>query len=107
MSNKDSRSGGKYTGTHTTLIPVAIIVCDIAERCPDVTRISPGFIKAGLPSVQGKHRLKITKESGGLRLSIRDNTTHQIVHVYAENVEVAIKAIVHEAKKAGLVVKVE
>lgn len=65
MSDKYSRSGGKYTGNHTTLSPLAATVCDIANKCDVVTKISPGFLKAGLRSVNGQRRVKITDKNGG------------------------------------------
>lgn len=77
--SKYSRLGGKFTGNHTTLIPAATIICDIADACPVVTKISPGFIKAGLKSVNGQRRVKITERDGAILLSIRDNTSHQEV----------------------------
>ncbi len=89
MSNKDSRSGGKYTGNHTTLSPLAARVCDIAHKCDAVTKISPGFLKAGLHSVNGQRRVKITDKNGGVLLSIRDNTSHQEVSVYTGDLQAA------------------
>ncbi|MEK7614936.1 MAG: DUF2103 domain-containing protein [Patescibacteria group bacterium] len=104
MSNKDSRSGGKYGGNHTTLIHAAATVCDIAESCSAVTRISPGFIKAGLPGVNGKRRIKIVEQSGALLLTVRDNTSHQEVYIYASDLQ-AVKSILEQgAQKAGFFV---
>jgi len=91
--SKHSRSGGKFTGNHTTLIPVATIICDIANACPSVTKITPGFIKAGLKSVNGQRRVKITEKEGAILLSIRDNASHQEVYVYAKDTQVAKLAI--------------
>lgn len=102
MSDKNSRSGGKYSGNHMTLIPAAATVCDIAHACPAVTRISPGFIKAGLKPVQGQRRVKITRQNGGLLLSVRDNTSHQEIHVYADEIQSAIETIARGARSAGL-----
>jgi hypothetical protein len=85
MSNKDSRSGGKYSGNHTTLTPLAAMVSDVAHADRNVTRISPGFIRAGLHSVGGKRRVKIVDENGAVRLSVRDNTSHQEIHVWTSD----------------------
>lgn len=84
--SKHSRSGGKFTGNHTTLIPLASSVCDIAAACECITKITPGFIKAGLKSVNGQRRVKITEKDGGILLSIRDNKSHQLVYVYSHNI---------------------
>jgi len=100
--SKHSRSGGKFTGNHTTLIPAASIVCDIADACPGVTKITPGFIKAGLKSVNGQRRVKITETDGAIRLSIRDNASHQEVYIYAKDVQVAKLAIARGCRSEGL-----
>lgn len=97
MSKKLSRSGKKYGGSHTTLIPLAALACDTIDRHPSVSKIAPGFIAAGLSTVRGKLRVKVTYRTGGLLLSVRDNASRQQVHVYTDNPE----AVVH-ALKAGL-----
>ena len=104
MSNKDTRSGGKYSGNHTTLTPAAALVCDIAHDCPFVTRISPGFLKAGLKSANGNRRVKITEDGGQILLSVRDNASHQEVHVYATNMWAAKLAIARGARNANLAI---
>ena len=100
--SKYSRCGGKYAGNHTTLIPAATIICDIANKCSEVVCISPGFLKAGLPSVNGQRRAKITDVKGGLLLQIRDNTTYQEVWVYTKNVEKARMVIARGILNTGL-----
>lgn len=104
MSNKDSRQGGKYTGNHTTLTPVAALLCDIAHDCPHVTRISPGFLKAGLKSANGQRRVKIIDQEGGILLSVRDNTSHQEVHVYVANLHEARLAIARGARDNNIAI---
>lgn len=102
MSDKYSRSGGKYSGNHTTLTPAASMVADIAHTVPSVTRISPGFLKAGLRSVGGKRRVKITDDGSRLLLSIRDNAAHQEVHIYASDIKLAKQAIAEGVRKIGM-----
>ena len=102
MGNKDSRAGGKFSGNHTTLIPAAVIVADIANKCPFVTEISPGFIKSGLKSANGHRRVKISDVGGNVLLGIRDNTSFQEVHVYSRNMQATKLAIAIGARNAGL-----
>ena len=85
--SKHSRSGGKFTGNHTTLIPFASQICDLIAKCELVTKITPGIINSGLRPVNGKKRVKITEEDGGVLLSIRDNVCHQKVYAYGSNVK--------------------
>ena len=102
MSDKYSRSGEKFSGNHTTLTPAACLVADIAHACESVTKISPGFLKAGLKSVSGQRRVKITGHDGYILLSIRDNTSCQEVHVYTSNIQTAMLAIARGARNIGL-----
>lgn len=104
MSNKYSRSGGKFSGNHTTLTPAACLLADIAHKCDAVTRISPGFLKAGLKSVNGNRRVKITDNGSCILLSVRDNTSHQEVHVYASDTQIAKLAIARGARDAELAI---
>jgi hypothetical protein len=100
--SKDSRSGGKYSGNHTTLTPLAAIVCDIADAIPQVTKISPGYLTAGLRSVNGQRRVKIVRKTRGILLSVRDNTSHQEVHVYADDIHDAALAIARGCRDEGV-----
>ena len=74
--SKDSRSGGKYCGSHTTAIPTAAMLGDIAQKRPEVSKILLGFIKAGLKSANGQKRVKLIDCEGSVLLSVRDNTTN-------------------------------
>ncbi len=100
--SKDSRSGGKFTNNHTTLVPAAAIVCDIANKCPSVTKITPGFIKAGIKSANGQRRVKITEKNGAILLSVRDNASHQEVYVYADDAQTAKLTIARGARNHKL-----
>src|SRR3989344_2133708 len=102
MSDKYTRAGGKFSGNHTTLTPAACIVADIAHACDAVTRISPGYLKAGLKSVNGQRRVKITSHGSYILLSVRDNASHQEVHVYVNDMQTAKLAIARGARNAGL-----
>lgn len=101
MGDKYSRSGGVYSGNHTTLVPAACLVADIAAKCPHVTKISPGFIKAGLKSAHGQKRVKITQDGACILLSVRDNTSFQEIYVYGD-IPAAMLAIARGARNAGL-----
>lgn len=92
--SKYSRSGGKYTGNHTTLIPLAATACDVAYNVPEVTKITPGYIKAGIRSANGKTRIKIVDENCHcILLAVRDNNSHQEVRVYVTDIQSARTAI--------------
>ena len=104
MAKKSARAGGKFGGDHTTVIPAAGIIADIAGACRVVTKISVGFIKAGLPNAKGKRRVKIAVEEGGILLTVRDNTSQQELRVYVSDSEVAKRAIHEGAENAGFLV---
>ncbi len=107
MSTKNHRSGGKFSGRHTTVIPAAGIVADLAIAQGEVTKVSLGFIKTGLPSANGKRRVKLTQEQGDILLSIRDNTSHQEIRVYTPDIQKTMQAIAREAKNKGFLIKTE
>jgi len=104
MATKSKRSGGKFGGGHTTLIPAALIVADIADKCELVTKISPGFIKSGLKPARGRKSVKITDMGSCLKLAVRDNTSHQQIHIYTEDTKKAQEKIAEKATKKGLTV---
>jgi len=102
VSRKNHRSGGKFGGTHTTIIPAAGIVADIASLQADVQKVILGFIKTGLPSANGQRRVKFTEEKGSLLLAVRDNASHQELRVYTADVPKTQLAIAREARDHGL-----
>lgn len=98
MSKKTSRSGKRYGGNHTTLVPLAVLVCDVVHKHPSVTKIAPGFINAGLTTVRGRRRVKVTARTGGLLLAVRDNASRQEVHIYTTSPE-AVTALLQSKVK--------
>ncbi|MEN9337866.1 MAG: hypothetical protein RIQ41_180 [Candidatus Parcubacteria bacterium] len=99
--SKNHLAGGKYTGSHTTVIPTARIVCDIANACQDVQKISLGFIKTGLKS-NGVQSVKIIDECENILLVVKGNTSAQEIRVYASNVHNAKLAIARGARNNNL-----
>ncbi len=98
---KGQRMGGKFTGSHTTVIAAATQIADIADECESVTKIALGFIKTGLPSIKGLKRLKIQVGDGSLLLTVRDNIAQQELRVYATDVDRAKRSIAARAIKEG------
>ncbi len=93
--------GGKFTGSHTTVITVAGEIADIAERYSGVTKIALGFIKAGLPPSKGVKRLKITLDEGSLLVTVRGSTAQQELRIYATDEKAVRQAIIKDAHSAG------
>lgn len=98
---KGARAGGKVTGTHTTVVPAAGQVVDILEKNGEVKKIVLGYIKAGLPTTKGLRRVKITQDGACLMLAVRDNTSHQEIIVYANDLLLAKKEIAVQIAKLG------
>ena len=105
MSGKNSRSGGKYGKSHTTLIEPAANVCDIANKIESVNRISIGLIKAGLRSSGGKTRVKISIKPGAMNISIRGNSANQDIHLYGSEFSHIEREIRRGIKKLGYNIK--
>lgn len=107
MSTKTTRSGGKFSGSHTTVIPAAGIVADIAAKQDEVTKISLAFINAGLRPTKGNRRVKITDEGSRILLAVRDNTSHQKISVISQDKQKTKIAIARAAHDAGLTVSLQ
>ena len=86
MSTKSSRSGGKYTGSHTTIIPAASQITDFVHDKPEVTSISIGYIKTGLSPSRGGIHVKIGYGCNKcILLQIRGNNTQQEIRVWSND----------------------
>ena len=99
---KDHRSGGKYSGSHTTVIPAAGLLADLATMQPEVLKIALGYIKAGLPSVKGNRRAKIMERPGNLLLTIRDNVSQQEITVYTSDTQKSKRALYRGGLEHGI-----
>ena len=99
---KDHRSGGKFGSSHTTVVPAAGLLCDIAEREKEVTKISLGFIKSGLRSLEGKKRAKVTVRQGNLLLSVRDNSSNQEITIYTTDTHKTKRALYRGGLDEGI-----
>ncbi len=103
---KGIRAGGKVTGSHTTVVPAAAEVVDIAEKCTAVNKIVLGYIKAGLPSAKGLRKVKISEDGASLLLSVRDNTTHQELHLYGTDLATVKDELASKVRGLGFKVVV-
>lgn len=101
MGKKSTRSGKKFGGDHTTVVPGAGIIADIALSHRDVTKISVGFITSGLRPTKGVRRIKCMVEPGSLRISVRDGIAHQELRVFARDISQVQKYIIFEAAQCG------
>ena len=81
---KQKWQGKKSTGSHTTLIGVAVPLIKKAEEMPEVEKISPGFIKA-TPGSKGKRGMKFTPVQGGLKIIVRGNSSIQEIWIYTNS----------------------
>lgn len=102
MSSKYKRAGGKFGGNHTTFTSLGSIIADITHNSADVTKISPGFIRGGLPSINGQRRVKITNQHSRILLTIRDNTSCQDIFVFTKNPERVITSLTKEIGDIGV-----
>lgn len=103
MSTKKSRSGGKYTGSHTTVTPAAGEVCDLTHDLEEVTAIALGVIKSGLSSARGQLRVKIVDESDGVvLLAVRGNTSFQELHVYTRDAHATKLTVARGIRNNGM-----
>ncbi|MEK7550003.1 MAG: DUF2103 domain-containing protein [Patescibacteria group bacterium] len=102
MSTRLSRSGGKFGGAHTSVIPASGILADIAVQLTAVTRVSPGFIRSLRGASSGRRTVKFIFESGSLLLSVRENNSSQEIRVFASHLESVRNTLAEEAEKKGI-----
>lgn len=96
------RNGGKFAGSHTTVIHAARTVVDAVHKCTAVTKISLGIIKSGLPTTSCGRMVKIRKEGACVLLAIRDSRSIQKVHVFGADLDVVIREIRQKIEKEGI-----
>ena len=108
MSTKSSRSGGKYTGSHTTIIPAAAEVTDFIHKRPEVTRISIGYIKTGLAHSRGGIHIKIGYGYNRcILLQIRGNNTQQEIRVWTNEAHSTKLAIAQKMRNQKINISFE
>ena len=98
MSNgrKGHREGGKIGGDHTTFIDLAGEMADVAERLPEVTKISGGFISG--KSTGPSRRVKIGNYAGGVLLTVKQGHRAQEVRIITRDVQATKLAIARAAR---------
>ena len=85
------RAGGKFAGSHSTLIDAAVVVADTAAARPEVSKIVLGFIIGGKKN--RRPRVKITPIQAGLRVVVCGNIAIQEMYVYTSDPPLTQKAI--------------
>ena len=82
--------GPKFNGRHSTVIPCAVEVIELAKACPDVTKISLGVIT---PVSNGKRHVKFSETQGGLRMQVRGTNAVQVFYLYSSRPAEVVKEI--------------
>lgn len=84
ITTKKHRSGGKYTGSHTTVIGEALPLLKLVEEHDDVKKISIGVIKnAGRPGSPLRISARpLDQDVHGLRVTINKGGVHQTFRLY-------------------------
>lgn len=99
---KKHRGGGKFKGSHTTLVDIALRVVDIVERLDACTGISCGIVQSGKGVTGGTQKVKITKMSGGLLLTARQSRSVQEVRVYGPDVQELLEAVARSLRNEDI-----
>lgn len=84
------RAGGKFTGSHTTIIDVAEVVVDAAAKQNEVTKIVLGVIEVASSKMI---RLKIQPVQAGLKVVVYGRISLQTIFVYTTDPEKTKRAI--------------
>ena len=78
-------SGGKFTGSHTTVIDAAVEILKALNTSEQVTKIAIGYIKQKVGKSASQPRYKIQDNGAGIRLTVNGPATIQEFHVYTED----------------------
>ena len=84
ITTKKHRSGGKYTGSHTTVIGEALPLLKLVERHEDIKKISIGVIKnTGRPGSPLRFSVRILENDiHGFRVTVSKGGVRQIFRLY-------------------------
>ncbi len=86
MSTKSHKDSNKYAGRHGSVIPFVHQFIDEIHKLDDITKITLGYIRAGLSPSSGGGRVKIGY--GGnkhILLTCRGGTSRQEIHITTTN----------------------
>jgi hypothetical protein len=95
------RHGGKFGKKHGTLTDAAVVIADIGNKCPHVTRVIPGVISAPRGSSGSSRHVKVTCKGHALHVSVSSNASHQQMHMYTSDKAQACKWMQAEIEKVG------
>jgi hypothetical protein len=99
---KQSRAGGKFGGDHTTFLDKAVVLADVAVTFPEVTRVSPGFIRMGTGTSSGASRVKFMRMHGGIFMKVRQGQSVQEVRVITHDPQSTMLALARAARNRGI-----
>lgn len=99
--SKNHVAGGKFTSSHTTVIPFAKEVLKAIERLPLVEKISLGVIHPKLKSTNDR-RVKIQKDRSSVILKIRDTSSLQEVRIYSSSLQDVMLSVAKELRNEGI-----
>jgi hypothetical protein len=78
-----SRSGGKFSSSHSTLIEAAEPLVRFANKLPEVSKISLGFIRSIRGNGTNLHRTKYDlSEQACLKVTVRGGISIQELRLY-------------------------
>jgi len=106
-SNKSHRAGGKFNKKHTTVIPFAGEICDMLYDVASIYSINLEIItpfKGGGSS--GKKRIKIFPDGFSIRLSVKDNCSHQNIRFFTNDIQSTIVEIEKILKKNRILTQI-
>lgn len=104
---KNTRAGGKFTGSHGTMTELAARVADIASDCSCVRKIAIGLIQTSRGRGGASRRVKILVMPWCLRLTVTANAAVQTLFVYGDSLSAMVQKLKEKLEAAGLAVFVQ
>lgn len=89
MGKRSHLAGGKFTSSHTSVLPTAQEVCLFLNSLPEVTKITLGFITAFAGSRRSAvPAVKATQIDNAMRVTATDKSGAQEIWVYVTDFEI-------------------
>jgi len=83
-------AGGKFSGSHSTVIKEAEPLLKLWKSIPEVTKIAIGIITTHRP---GRFRVKYSLERHAIRAQVRGVSAVQIFYLYGTNLSNLVKVL--------------
>lgn len=100
------RDGGKFIGSHTTVLDTTGLIADIAAKRPEVTKINVSVMAMGKGVAGGQRRLKFSDAGPTtILVTVRQSRSVQELWIHSTDVRVTKLALARAARDRRIAIK--